>query len=92
MATREVVIKQMERLSRHHPQYKLTPEMLDDYYAVLEVCLPEYLEQGVFKLLSSSKYFPKPAEILQAHEDAMIGALEAKYGRCNINKIIPEAK
>ena len=75
-------------MSRHHPQYKLTQEMLDDYYAVLEACLPEYLERGVFNLLASSKYFPKPAEILQAHETAMLDVIEAKYGKGNANKIL----
>ena len=78
----------MQRLSRHHPQYKLTPEMLDDYYSVLDVCLPEYLEVGVQSLLVTSKYFPKPAEVLQAHETAMLQALEMKNGAGNANRLM----
>lgn len=81
-------MQQMQRLSRHHPQYKLTPEMLDDYYSVLDVCLPEYLEVGVQSLLATSKYFPKPAEILQAHETAMLQALETRAGIGNANKVM----
>jgi len=88
MATKQIVMQQMQRLSRHHPQYKLTPEMLDDYYSVLNVCLPEYLETGVQNLLATSKYFPKPAEVLQAHETAMLQALEMKNGAGNANRLM----
>lgn len=80
----------MEKLSRHHPQYKLTQEMLDDYFEVLDICLPEYLEKGVVNLLATSKYFPKPAEILRAHETTMLDELEARHGRGNANKILAE--
>lgn len=75
-------------MSRHHPQYKLTPEMLDDYYSVLDVCLPEHLENGVQQILVSSKYFPKPAEILQAHENAMLQSIEAHVGIGNANRMM----
>ena len=81
-------MQQMQRLSRHHPQYKLTAEMLDDYFSVLDICLPEYLEVGVQNLLATSKYFPKPAEVLQAHETAMLQALEMKNGAGNANRMM----
>lgn len=90
MAKKEIVMKQLQRLSRHHPQYKLTPEMLDDYYSVLDVCLPEYLEAGVQNLLATSKYFPKPAEILQAHETAMLQAIEMSAGIGNANRLLTQ--
>lgn len=80
--------KQIQKLCRHHPQYKLTPEMLDDYFEVLSVCLPEYLVAGVSHLLATFKYFPKPAEILQAHETAMLDSLEAKSGKDNANRLL----
>lgn len=88
MATKEMVITQIQKLSRHHPQYKLTPEMLDDYFEVLEGCIPEYLTSGVSTLLGTSKWFPKPAEILEAHEQAMLASLESRWGRGNVNKIV----
>jgi len=88
MATKQIVMQQMQRLSRHHPQYKLTAEMLDDYFSVLDICLPEYLEMGVQNLLATSKYFPKPAEILQAHETAMLQALEMRAGIGNANRVM----
>ena len=88
MATKQLVMEQLKKLSRHHPQYQLTPEMLDDYYEVLDVCLPEYLQTAVKNLLQSSKYFPKPAELLQAHELAMLDKLEAKWGKGNANKVL----
>lgn len=62
--------------------------MLDDYYSVLDVCLPEYLEIGVQILMASSKYFPKPAEILQAHETAMFQAIESESGIGNANRLM----
>ena len=62
--------------------------MLDDYYSVLDICLPEYLEVGVQNLLATSKYFPKPAEVLQAHETAMLQALEMKNGAGNANRLM----
>ncbi len=83
-----MVMKQMQRLNRLHPQYKLTPEMLDDYYSVLEECLPEYLEIGVQMLIATSKYFPKPAEILHAHETAMLKTIEGRVGSGNANRIL----
>lgn len=61
--------------------------MLDDYYSVLDVCLPEYLVAAVQNILATSKYFPKPAEILQAHEDAMLQSLETQYGIGRANKL-----
>ena len=88
MATKQIVMQQMQRLSRHHPQYKLTAEMLDDYFSVLDICLPEYLEMGVQNLLATSKYFPKPAEVLQAHETAMLQALEMRAGIGNANRVM----
>jgi len=88
MATKQIVMQQLQRLSRHHPQYKLTAEMLDDYFSVLDICLPEYLEMGVQNLLATSKYFPKPAEILQAHETAMLQALEMRAGIGNANRVM----
>ena len=88
MATKELVMKQIQKLMRHHPQYKLTPEMLDDYYEVLDVCLPEYLETGVRNLLATFKYFPKPAEILQAHDNAMLDRIESRMGKGNANKVL----
>lgn len=82
------MMKQIQRLNRLHPQFKLTPEILDDYFSVLEECLPEYLEMGVQILIATSKYFPKPAEILQAHETAMLKTIESRVGTGNANRII----
>lgn len=61
--------------------------MLDDYFEVLNGCLPEYLITGVSNLMMTSKYFPKPSEILQAHENAMLEAVEVRTGKGNANKV-----
>jgi hypothetical protein len=53
---------------------------------VLNGCLPEYLITGVSNLMMTSKYFPKPSEILQAHENAMLEAVEVRTGKGNANK------
>jgi hypothetical protein len=88
MATKELVTKQMQKLIRHHPQYKLTPELLDGYYEILDVCIPEYLTTAVTNILATSKYFPKPAEILQAHEIVMLETIEVRTGKGNANRIM----
>ena len=54
--------------------------MINDYVGVLDICLPEELVEGVTHLISSSKWFPKPAEILAAHENVIKSKLSVKYG------------
>lgn len=86
MATKKLIIEQMALLAAAH-RIKLNEEMIKVYYSVLDICLPEYLIDAVKNLLGSNKYFPKPSEILLAHEMAMLSAIEARVGVGNANKV-----
>lgn len=87
MATKKLIIEQMTLLATAH-RIKLNEEMVKVYYSVLDICLPGYLIDAVRNLLGSNKFFPKPAEILQAHEMAMLSAIETRVGIGNANKIV----
>ena len=87
MATCDFFTKQMQRLANVFPDTKLTEQMMDTYFQELDVLLPDYLEQGVSKIIQTAKFFPRVSEIMIAHEQTMLAALEAQYGVGNANRL-----
>lgn len=93
MAKRNDVLKQFNRLlsarlvntPRTEEEIKKAGEL---WVEELDLCLPEYLEIAIGKIIRNTRYFPTISEVLTAHEEAMLEVVESRIGKGNANKIM----
>jgi hypothetical protein len=95
MATRQDVLKIIDLLTKNYQNFhpksaEAMKGMTEIWIDELAICIPEYLEIGAHNIIRTSKFFPSVADMLQAHEMAMLDAIEARVGKGNANRILQE--
>jgi len=91
MANREMIFNELQRLADVH-RTKLNESLFDEYFDSLCQYDPEDLKNGIKKLVTTTKWFPKIPEIIEAVEEAIITRLITVYGRGNMNALPEKEK
>ena len=90
MATKQNILDAIRDLQgarlRGGPTAAELPAMVDMWSNELDICLPEYLKDGVKMIIRNSKFFPTINEMLVAHDQAMLESIELRYGVGNANR------